>query len=112
MEHQMKLADKYFMKIKDGNKIIELRLFDEKRQKLNIGDFIEFSKNDMSDKVTVGIKALYRYATFDEILSDFPIAYFGGDSKEEMMEEIHKFYPESEENSTGIIGIKFELIKK
>lgn len=109
----MKLAERYFLKIKKGNKIIESRLFDDKRKQLNIGDSIEFAQSDNpANTVSVKIKALYRYATFNELLSDFPITYFGSDSKEDMLAEIHKFYPEEEEKEFGVIGIKFDLIKK
>ena len=38
--HQMKLNNKPFNMIKNGRKNIELRLYDEKRRKLNIGDEI------------------------------------------------------------------------
>lgn len=41
--HHMKLKRSPFEKIKNGSKSIELRLNDEKRQKVQIGDFIEFS---------------------------------------------------------------------
>lgn len=35
-----------FEKIKSGSKTIEMRLFDEKRQRISVGDFIEFSSAD------------------------------------------------------------------
>ena len=40
MEHILKLQPKYFEYIKNGTKRIELRLYDEKRQKIAIGDTI------------------------------------------------------------------------
>lgn len=40
--HRMKLNNKPFTMIKNGRKNIELRLYDEKRRKLNIGDEIIF----------------------------------------------------------------------
>lgn len=40
--HQMRLHPEPFEKIKNGTKIIEMRLNDEKRQKVQIGDKIEF----------------------------------------------------------------------
>ena len=43
MRHQMKLFKEPFLRIKEKRKIIEVRLFDEKRQKVSIGDEIEFS---------------------------------------------------------------------
>ena len=54
MLHQMKLKRSPFEKIKDGSKTIELRLYDEKRQKVKIGDFIEFT---CLDDATQKIKA-------------------------------------------------------
>ena len=43
MRHQTKLFSEPFYRIKEKKKIIEVRLFDEKRQKISIGDEIEFS---------------------------------------------------------------------
>ena len=42
MIHTMKLDAEPFEKIKNGSKTVELRLFDEKRQKIKPGDIIEF----------------------------------------------------------------------
>ena len=42
MLHCMKLNRDPFEKIKSGSKTIEMRLFDEKRQRISVGDFIEF----------------------------------------------------------------------
>ena len=44
--HEMNLQPKYFDFIKDGTKRIELRLYDEKRQSIQLGDIIEFAKSD------------------------------------------------------------------
>ncbi|MBS3160031.1 hypothetical protein J4436_04550 [Candidatus Woesearchaeota archaeon] len=43
MRRQMKLFNESFFRIKEGRKIIEVRLFDEKRQEVSIGDEIGFS---------------------------------------------------------------------
>ena len=43
MKYFMKLKNDPFCKIKNESKIIEMRLFDEKRQMLNIKDVIEFT---------------------------------------------------------------------
>lgn len=42
--HEMNLQPKYFDFIKDGTKRIELRLYDEKRQLIRLGDIIEIHK--------------------------------------------------------------------
>ncbi len=110
--HQMKLAQEPFEKIANGQKIIESRLFDEKRQLINIGDEIEFSQNDDAIKtVKTKVTALHRYSSFEELFSDFQPEYFGGVSKELLLEEISQFYPEEEQEKYGVVGIKIVLEK-
>ena len=47
--HTMNVKTKYYNLLKSGKKIIELRLFDEKRQKIKIGDEILFSDSSNQD---------------------------------------------------------------
>ena len=42
MKHEMKLALEPFDMIADGRKTIELRLYDDKRKKIKLGDEIQF----------------------------------------------------------------------
>ncbi|MEA3272825.1 MAG: ASCH domain-containing protein [Patescibacteria group bacterium] len=109
MHYQMKLAQEPFEKIANGKKIIESRLYDEKRQQINVGDTIEFSQNDNTEKkVLKTVRSLYLYRNFEEMFSDFPAEYFGGESKENLLEKIHQFYPPEKEIQFGVVGIKLE----
>lgn len=108
--HKMKLAKDPFEKIASGRKVIEARLYDVKRQQINVGDRIEFTRNDNQvESITTKVKALYRYQLFNDLFSDFLPEYFGGSSKEALIEEIRKFYPVGDERLYGVIGIKLEL---
>lgn len=110
--HRMKLAKEQFEKIASGQKIIESRLYDEKRQQLNIGDCVEFiQNNDFTKTILTKVKALYHYNSFDDLFSDFPPEYFGGDSRKGLIEEIKKFYSEKEVRQYGVVGIKIELLQ-
>jgi len=112
MKHVMNLQPEPFNKIKDGLKIIELRLFDEKRQIVNIGDIITFQKEpDRSETIDTKVVALLRYPTFKDLINDFPVSCFGDDDKETLIKKVHVFYSEKEELETGVLGIKIELIK-
>ncbi len=109
--HQMKLTTDPFEKISQGRKIIESRLFDEKRRQINIGDHIEFLHvDDSSKKVVTRVIALYRYDSFEALFSDFPPEYFGGISARELKEKIHHFYSSEEERRYGVVGIKLKLL--
>lgn len=108
----MKLAKESFEKIANGEKIIESRLFDEKRRLIDVGDEIEFSQNDDPEKkAKTKVKALYRYDSFENLFSDFLPEYFGGDSKEFLLEEISRFYRKEEQGKYGVVGIKVGLQK-
>ena len=56
MVHCMNLEPSAFLKIADGSKTIELRLNDKKRQKINIGDRIEFHCGEINSVIFAEIK--------------------------------------------------------
>lgn len=110
--HKMKLADTPFEKIASGSKVIESRLYDEKRRQINLEDQIEFTCNDdQSRKIVTIVKALYRYPDFKNLFSDFSPPLLGGTSKEKLVEEIETFYSKDEQDKYGVVGIKIEVVK-
>jgi len=114
MEHPMKLLESPYDRISSGKKIIEIRLFDEKRQKLNVGDIIEFSKlPDSEDKVKVKIVALLRYKSFRDLVNDFGMEYYGylkDYSVDEFVNSIYTIYSKEKEQQYGVLGIKIKLL--
>ena len=108
MLHEMKLKESPFERIKSGTKTIEFRLFDEKRQKIKVGDKIEFSKlPDLKEKLLVKVIQLYREDTFENL---FRKLY---DDEEEIKRKTNsmlQFYSPEEEKEYGVIGIKISLV--
>jgi len=56
MEYKMGLQEKYFNNMKHGSKRIELRIYDDKRKLLKVGDIIYFllepdRKNSLKTKI-------------------------------------------------------------
>ena len=84
--HEMNLQPKYFDFMKDGTKRIELRLYDEKRSQIGLGDIIEFSKSE-NDKLKAEVIGLLRYNSFKDLFEDFDISILADASmtKEERM---------------------------
>ena len=58
MTHSMQLQPSPFEMIKDGSKTIELRLFDEKRRKIRIGDTIAFTNTETREVLSVRVLEL------------------------------------------------------
>lgn len=109
LTHQMQLSESSFEKIARGQKTIESRLFDEKRRRIDAGDFIVFThRENPSQKITARVTALYRYTIFDELFSAFPPTHFGGESKAVLLSEIHQLYSPEEERQFGVVGIKIK----
>ena len=91
----MKLQPKYYDFILNGTKRIELRLFDEKRQMISIGDTIVFLKEpDLNEKFETKVVELLKYDSFDSLFNDFDISLLADSSmtKEQLKEELEKFY--------------------
>jgi ASC-1-like (ASCH) protein len=106
----MKLQPSPFEKIKSGSKTIEIRLNDEKRQLLRVGDQIEFSlMTDSDQKILTEILGLETYPSFQELFAAYPPEQYGGESKDEW-ETMYKYYPREEEEKYGTLAIKLRCL--
>lgn len=114
-EISMKLKTSPFNKIKNGQKTIELRLFDEKRQLINLGDTIEFSESEnLDNKVWAKVVGLSRFTSFEELLAHLDPKLCGWDevtSISDMAEQMRQYYKKEDEQKYGVIGIHIKLIK-
>lgn len=91
MEYVMGLQEKYFNAMRYGNKKIELRLYDEKRKKLNIGDTIYFMlEPDRKKKMETRIVNLIKYKNFNDVVDNIPFEYLTvpNDTKEDYLNDL------------------------
>ena len=108
MLHKMKLNQEPFEKIKNGTKTIEFRLYDEKRQKVKIGDKIEFSKlPDLKEKLLVDVIDLYKEKTFKNL---FQKIYTNEDEINSKTKSMYEIYSPEKEEKYGVLGIKIKVI--
>ena len=63
----MKLNPAPFEMIKSGQKTIELRLYDEKRQLVNIGDEIVFTNTVTGETLQTKVLKLHRFDSFVDL---------------------------------------------
>lgn len=111
MKYEMNLHNAPFNLIKSGTKTIELRLNDEKRQKIKIGDIIEFTNRTTNEKIMTKVKALYHYQSFSELYKHFDKIKLGYSEKEEANpSDMELYYSQEEQNKYGVLGIEIELI--
>lgn len=113
MNHEMKLKPNPFDLIKSGNKTIEVRLYDEKRQQIKVGDTITFYKlPELEEQIKVEVEGILIYKNFIDLFSEFSSEKFGakGWKPEELAENMSQYYSKDEQELYGIVGIKVKLI--
>ena len=105
IKHQMNLSPEDFEKIKKGTKVIESRLYDQKRRSIKTGDEIVFSSSE--NEITVTVTDLLVYTHFKDLFLNNDPTLFGGGTLKELM-TIYKYYSKYEEEKFGVVGIKFK----
>ena len=111
MLYRMKLQPDHFGYMKNGTKRIELRLNDEKRKTIQLGDEIEFLKEPKCEDIfKVKVIGLLRYENFSDLIKDFDIKILADRSitKEELLSELKKFYTIEKQKEYGVLGIRIE----
>lgn len=109
--HKMNLQSKFFDFMKEGTKRIELRLYDEKRSQIELGDIIEFSKSE-NGKLKTEVIGLLRYNSFKDLFEDFDISILADASmtKDELLNALSEFYTPEKQNQYGVIGIRLKIL--
>lgn len=112
MIYEMKLRAEPFYAIKSGYKTIELRLYDEKRQALRIGDIIEFSLiDDPEQKIRKIISGLHVSDSFKKLFSVLSILKCGFtpfDIPEQLDSYMNEYYSEDQQVKHKVVGIELE----
>lgn len=111
MLHKMKLRLSPFEKIKNGSKTIELRLYDEKRQTVQVGDFIEFScLDEPKQKIQTRVTALHHFGSFSELYAVLPKEKLGYTPAETPVpDHMNEYYLREKQEQYGVLGIELYL---
>ena len=97
MKHEMKLNNEPFECIKNGTKTIELRLNDEKRKLLTVGDYREFTNRVTNEKLLVEVIDLFKYNSFEELYKHFNKIEMGYSINEEANpKDMENYYSKEE----------------
>ena len=109
--HQMNLQERYFDYIQTGTKRIELRLYDDKRRQIKLGDEIEFAKSDTA-KLKVQVIGLLLYNSFEELFEDLPMELLADKTmtKSELLEVLGEFYTKEQQQKYGVVGIRLKIL--
>ncbi|RKQ34029.1 ASCH domain-containing protein [Oceanobacillus halophilus] len=115
MLHKMRLYNVPFESIQSERKTVEVRLNDEKRRSLQIGDEIEFTKlPNQNQKLRVQVIGLKTFPTFKEMYESIPSSAFDtqGESIQGMVENTYQIYTPEQEKKWGTLAIEMKLLDK
>ena len=107
--HTMKLHHSPFQMIKSGEKTIELRLFDEKRQQLKAGDKIAFTNTATGETLNTTVVKLHRFDSFKELYKSLPLLKCGYTTENvdnAKPSDMEQYYSVEEQNKYGVVGIE------
>ena len=102
-----------FEVVEKGIKNVEVRVNDEKRRRMKIGDEIIFLKRPLEEESIVAkIVGLKVYSNFNELVKDYEIErlYLKEFTKEQFVELLGRFYSDEEQEKYGVVAIEFEKV--
>ena len=110
MIYEMKLHDEPFNAIKRNQKVIEMRLNDERRKDLKVNDLIIFSNNLTNEKLEVIILDIKKYHDFYELYSNYKKEELGY-LKNEIADpkDMYKYYSKEQILKYGVLAIKIKV---
>lgn len=106
----MNLWDESFIKIKNKTKTIEMRLCDEKRSLISIGDIIEFTNTKTNEILECVVVNLHKYKYFSELYKHHNKISIGY-SENEIANPVDMLTYYSAENieKYGVVGIELTV---
>ena len=109
MIYYMKLNPTPFEMIKSGKKTFELRLYDEKRQKIKVGDEIIFTNTVNGEMLSRTVKGIHIFESFHELYKSLPLlkcGYTEDDIDSASPLDMEKYYSIDEQKNFGVVGIE------
>ncbi len=109
MNHQMNLHPSPFAMIRSGRKTIELRLYDEKRQTVQVGDTITFTNTADGSTLTASVVALHRFDSFEALYKALPLlqcGYTEADIATASPADMAAYYSPEKQAKYGVVGIE------
>lgn len=114
MFHRMKLYNEPYNKIKSGTKTIELRLNDEKRRKIKVGDTILFINTKTKKWLAMTVKKLHHAESFKvlfDAIDDKVSMGFDEEDNRDLSQTMRQYYSKDEEEKNGVLGIEISSPK-
>ncbi len=113
MKHVMNLNPGPFAMTACGKKTFELRLLDEKRRQIAVGDSILFVHTEDADKtLSCRVLALHPFPNFEALYRTLPLekcGYLPEEVPGASYTDMEAYYPKEKQAQYGVIAIELAL---
>ncbi|MBQ8201110.1 MAG: ASCH domain-containing protein [Clostridia bacterium] len=113
MRHEMSLRPGPFAAIASGRKRYELRLHDEKRAAIRIGDTICFTCTADDRQLCVRVTGLFPYPDFAALYASLPLlecGYTPENVDHASPQDMEAYYPPEQQARYGVLAIGIERL--
>lgn len=112
--HSMNVDGKWFDKVVGGSKTIELRLNDDKRRNVKVGDYVilnNLAEKPELTKSVVQVTALHKFDNYEDLYNNLDMAKCGY-SKSDVPnpDDMLEYYSAERQAEWGVVGIEFDLL--
>ena len=115
MTRTLNLHPQPFAMIRDGLKTIELRLYDEKRQQIKVGDTLVFvHTEDAKQTLTATVTALHQFPDFAALYAALPLdkcGYLPEELSTASPADMNVYYSAERQALYGVLGIEIALLE-
>ena len=112
-QHTMNLHPEPFRLIREGKKTIELRLYDEKRRQIRVGDMILFSNTGQPGQMLrAQVTDLFIFDSFEALYRSLPLlacGYTRENVSSASPEDMNVYYSPERQKKYGVVGIQIAL---
>ena len=111
LTHHMKLNPRPFAMMQSGQKTIELRLLDEKRQKIKVGDRIIFTNIETGETLHRTVVKLHLFDSFEALYSALPLlkcGYTAENVDKAHHSDVEAYFSTEKQRKYGVVGIELQ----
>ncbi len=114
MHHEMSLRPTPFDMIAKGEKTYELRLNDEKRRLIRVGDTIAFTCTEDERRIQTRVTSLHPFDSFGDLYAELPLTccgYIPENVADASPQDMEAYYSPEKQAESGVLAIGVERIR-
>lgn len=111
MIYEMRLEPIPFESTKAGRKLIEIRLCDDRRNQIVVGDKIVFKNTINGNTLEVLVTGIRKYASIEKLVTSESFDMTGGiySNPSHWIESIYRYYSKTDQIKYGLLAIEIKL---